>query len=163
MKKVCSFIITIAIIIVLSAPYNLYASDINAESEVNTTIIYFDNGDYLETTIISTLQSSNTEVILSNTKSGTKTSTYRNSSGDALWSVSVTGTFTYTGQSCTCTAVSGTGTSYSSYWKVSNVTTSKSGNTATAKATGKKYLYGIQMQSHDVSVTLTCSNSGVLS
>lgn len=164
MKKIFSFIITLAIIIVLSSPHNLYASDIDAEPEIITNIIYFDNGDYLETTIISSFQSlSNTASTLSNTKNGTKTSTYRNSSGDALWSVSVTGTFTYTGQSCACTSVNGESTSYSSYWKVSGVTTSKSGNKATAKATGKKYLLGIQMQSHDVSVTLTCSNSGVLS
>lgn len=165
MKKIFSFIITIAIILTLSTPYNFYASDNSAQPEISSTIFYLDNGDYIETTIVTYANSliNTASTLSSTTKIGTKTTTYRNSSDEALWSVSVTGTFTYTGQSCTCTSVSGQSKSYSSVWKVSNATASKSGNTATAKATGTKYFIGIAMHSYELAVTLTCSNSGVLS
>ena len=153
MKKLLTFIITIFILFELTTPYNLHAA------EVNTETIYMDNGEYIETTIVTYPQTRS-----SNTKTATKTSTYKNSSNEALWSVSVTATFSYeTGKSCLCTSVSGESKSYSSVWKVSGTSTSKSGNAATAKATGTKYFIGIPMNSYNLSVTLTCDTYGNLS
>jgi hypothetical protein len=154
MKKYLSIII--AIVFVLSTSNLSQASEDNLINRGNTTIEYLDNGDYIETTI----------VILNSTRgyiTGTKTSTYKNSSNESLWDVSVTGTFSYSGTSCTCVNATGDSNSYSSYWTVSYPTISRSGNTATSSATGKKYLFGVLVQTQILSVTLSCSNNGVLS
>ena len=164
MKKIFSLFLTIIFIFTLSLHNNVQANEVHIPLETTVSVIYLDNGDYIETSIV-TIPSLNNEasILATNTKTGTKTSTYKNSSGEALWSVSVTGTFTYTGQSSTCTSVSGTSKSYSSAWKVSATTNSKSGNTATAKATGTHYILGVAVNTYALSVTLTCSSTGVLS
>lgn len=131
-----------------------------AEADMITEIEYFENGDYIETTITIYPQARSSE----NTTTGKKTLTYKNSSGDALWSISVTATFTYvSGKSCTCTSVSGSAATYSSSWKVSDVTTSKSGNSASSTATGTHYFSIIPLNSVTQTITLTCDNYGNLS
>lgn len=152
MKKIFTCILTLFLLANFISPHIVNAT------EVDTEITYMDNGDYIETTIISYSLNRST------TKTATKTATYKNSFGDALWSVSVTCTFSYDyGISCTCTNVSGDSQSYSSNWKVSDVITSKTGNTGTAKATGTKYLAFLPTNSYELSVTLTCDNYGNLS
>lgn len=128
-------------------------------AEVNTETIYLDNGDHIETTIVTYPQTRSFS-----TKTGVKTTTYMNADDEPLWSVSVTATFSYDpGRSCLCNSVSGESKSYVSGWKVSEATTFRQLNTAMASATGTKYFIGIPMNSYEVSVTLTCDTYGNLS
>lgn len=155
MKKYLILLLSISLI--LCNPNSASA----ASSTRNIVVETFEDGSYIETVIeeIETASSYATTY----TKSGKKTSTYKNSSGDTLWSVSVTGTFTYDGSSATCTKSTVSTTSYNSNWKISSSSASKSGATATATATAKKYLDGTYIKSITETVTLTCSKSGTLS
>ena len=96
------------------------------------------------------------------TKSGHKKVTYAHDN-TVLWTVQVNGTFSYTGTSAVCTNSTITTTCPSSAWKISNKSSSKSGNTAYASATGKQYLLGICIQTVNRTVSLKCSNTGILS
>lgn len=151
------------IILLLAITLSFYCPlPASAATSTDTTIVEtFEDGSYIETII--------EEVVVPSTRSSTstisgkKTSTYRNSSGTALWSISVTGTFTYNGSSASCTKSTVSTSSYSSNWKVSSSSASKSGATAKATATFKQYKDGIYITSTTQSVTLTCSKTGTLS
>ena len=151
------------IVILLVALLTLFPlNSASAATQPDTTIVEtFEDGSYIESTIeeISVPSSRSTTY----TKSGRKTNTYKSSSGTALWSVTVTGTFTYNGSSATCTKSTVSTASYSNNWKISSSSASKSGATAKATATAKKYLDGSYVTSISRSVSLTCSKSGTLS
>ena len=146
----------ITLVLILSASYSIPASADDTNTNGTTTIEYLDNGDYIETTII----------ILESTRgpiTGTKTATDKNSSNEVLWDVSVTGTFVYSGSDCTCANATGSSHSYSSNWTVSLPSISRSGNTATSSATGKRHLFGIVVQTEHLAVTLFNKSSDSLS
>lgn len=133
---------------------NFSSKSVYAESDIE----YLDNGCYIETTINVTRST-----YASNTRSGSKTKTAKNASGAKLWSVTVHATFSYNpGVSATCTSCSGSSASYSSSWKVSEATCSKSGNSATATAKGTEYLNFLPIGSVTESVTLSCDSYGNL-
>ena len=98
-----------------------------------------------------------------NTKTASKTVYYKDANNNTLWYVKVTATFSYNGSTSSCKSASVTAGSYSSDWKVSNKSSSYSGNHGTASATGKKYFSGIVVKTVNESVTLTCSKDGTLS
>lgn len=134
----------------------------SAVASTDTTIVEtFDDGSYIETKIEETSVSPTRST--TSTISGKKTTTYKNSAGNAIWSVSVTGTFTYNGSSATCTKATASATSYNSNWKISSSSASKSGATAKATASAKKYADGTYIKTMTQSVTLTCSKNGTLS
>jgi hypothetical protein len=138
----------------------------------STSIEYLEDGTCLETTITSvrldTEESTDFETSSASTTSSssvimqaTKTLTAKNDSGEALWSVTVTGTFrVITGVSSTCTSAVGSAAAISPYWKVSDVTTAYSGNTARATATGTKYWGIIKMETSTHTVALACDVYG---
>lgn len=95
------------------------------------------------------------------TATKTKTVYYESESGKKLWYVSVTGTFLYGDGTAKCTASTPSAASLDSNWKVSNITGGKSGNKATATATGTRYLNGIAKESITRTVTLTCGPTGM--
>ena len=119
---------------------------------------YFDDGSYLATTV--TVYAG---ISRSSTKSGSKTTTYNDSTGAVVWSYTVNGTFTYTGSSATCTYVSDTYSVNSSNWSVISHSCSKSANNAVGTATAKCSVSGVIKNTVPLSVTLTCSPTGVLS
>lgn len=90
------------------------------------------------------------------TKTVEKTGTCKTADGVVIAIIKLTGTFSYTGSSATCTRAS---SSYSMYhgWTYSNRSTTCSGNTAKTSARLSKDFYV------DAVVTLTCSNTGVVS
>lgn len=137
-------------------PINTFALEPTAESK---TIKYLGDGIYVETII----ESPHISTYATNTITKTKTNKYKDSSGTVLYTVSVTGTFTYTGTSSTCTKSSVNATASVGDWKVTSKSASKSGNTATGKATLKQYYNGNVVQTKYPSVTLTCSATGILS
>lgn len=123
------------------------------------SIEYLDNGDCIETILEEYPIFGKTSVVR-----GKKTENYKNSSGTVMWSVTVTGTFSYmSGKSSECTDVSGSSQSYSSSWRVSSADVSKSGNTASASATGTLIVNGVVSGTVNRNVTLSCDNYGNLS
>jgi len=157
MKKniLVSLLLTIAVMIsCFSMPVHA------AEEEITTSTVveYFDDGSYIVTTI--TEEVNNTRAT---TKTGSKTSTYKNSNGEIQWTYKITGTFSYTGSSSTCTAVSDSYTISNDNWHMSSHSCSKSGNKASGTVTMKYKFLGITTDTVTRNVTLTCSATGVLS
>ena len=97
------------------------------------------------------------------TKSKSKTTYYKNSSGQVMWYVKVTSVFKYGNGSSTCTSSSVTAESNNSAWTVHNKSASRSGNTATAKATGKRLFQGVVVDTITKTVILKCSSTGQFS
>lgn len=157
MKKIiCCFLSLICCIsFSLSA---IHATE--AKNNSDSYIEYLDNGDYLMITLIQ--ESSLVSSRAPKTTSGSKKVSYMHDN-TVLWTVTVSGKFSYTGSTSTCTSASVSTTCPSSSWKIVNKSSSKSGNTAIAKATGKKYLSGVCIQTVDRIVKLSCSSSGKLS
>ena len=81
MKKLITSIFIVFMMITTIIPVNAL--------EENKSIDYLSNGDYIETTI-----TSNMNTLARSSKSGTKTEKYKNASGEVMWShFPVTGTF----------------------------------------------------------------------
>lgn len=119
----------------------------------------YEDGSYLEVIIEENISTYSTS-----TKSGSKTTNYKDTSGNILWSVKISGTFTYTGSSATCTSSSITTTCPNSLWKLSNKKATKSGATASASVTAKEYsALGICLKTINKTVKLTCDKNGKLS
>ena len=128
----------------------------------SVSVEYLDNGDSI-LTVIESIPSGDIATFATKTETKSKTSYYRNSSGTVLWYVRITGTFTYGNGTSKCTSQTPSAASEHADWKVSSATGSISGNTASATATGKKYLLGKVVDSIEKIVTLTCSPTGVFS
>ncbi len=95
------------------------------------------------------------------TETKSKTVYYENSAGKSVWYVRVTGTFTYGDGTARCISATPSAASLDSNWKVSNITGGKSGNKATATATGTHYQNGTARESITKTVTLTCGPTGM--
>lgn len=125
------------------------------------SVEYLQDGSYFITTV---MENSEIVVPLSITCSGSKTTAYYSKSGSKLWSVTVTGTFTYgSGSRAVCTKSTVSANVYSSSWKITHSSASKSGNSASATATGTLYSDSAPINSITKTVTLTCSANGNLS
>ena len=96
------------------------------------------------------------------TKSGSKTQRYVNSSGATLWYVTVHAFFTYNGSTSSCTSTDVTAGSNSSAWKVTNKSSWKSGNTGYASATGSHILSNSEITSTTRTVSISCTKNGTL-
>ena len=149
-------IITILCISFLAFSHSI----LNASAfETNPTRIELENGYYLETVI-----TTNHTQVRSSIRSGTKTATYKDINGKALWSITVNGKFTYNGKSATCTSSTYSKANYSTSWKLSNAKASKNGATASASIRAKQYHQnGSILKTIDKTVKLTCSPTGSLS
>lgn len=123
---------------------------------------YLDNGDCIETVLITSGSNSADASITASVKTGSKTKSYKNSNGNVLWSVTVKGTFSYSGNSATCISASRSTSAPGSAWTIKSSSVSKSGNTATAKATAT-YSVASVTQDISMSVSLSCSANGTLS
>ena len=139
------------VVLLSAAPTDTQENIISVERE------YLENGDYIETV----LAESPIALYGSGTKSGSKTSTYY-SNGTALWYVKVTGSFAYTGNSVRCTSAYVDADSYTSFWKITDRSSSRSGNIATARATGTHFYGNTILETIDKSVSLSCSVDGSL-
>lgn len=118
-------------------------------------ITYLSDGSYLVTELVA----ADNAVMSTNTVSGSKKTTAYNSSGSALWSFTVSGTFRYTGSSATATSAYCSYIIYSSLWSLKTASAYCSGSQAIADGTFK----GALVLTKNVTVTLTCSATGVLS
>lgn len=163
MKK---FLITTMIAFVMLMPGFAYAESVSIDDET----ILLEDDYYFETVIkdeptVSSNTIKNDIMRKSSSKTATKSKTTycKNSSGNVMWYVKVTGTFTCGNGSARCTKSTCTAKSNNKTWKVSNRSSSKRGNKASATATGTHYMNGVKMESITRTVTITCSPSGSFS
>lgn len=154
MKKIVS--VLLSIMILFAFPIAVYAEEGNQTT--TTSVEYFDDGSYMVTII-----EEEPALTRASTKSGSKTKSYYDSDDELQWVAKLSGTFSYTGSSATCTKSSVTYTIYGSNWKATDSEATKSGRTATGKFTFKKYLTFVPMFTQNITLTLSCSNSGTLS
>lgn len=155
-KKIFSIVLCFSLFMAIST--TAYAS---TDSTSNQVVERLSNGNY----IVSEISEEQNESIslYTSTVTKTKTNTCYSSSGIKLWSVSVTGTFTYGNGTSKCNSVSCSSSVYDTSWSVGNKKASKSGNKATASATGEQYINGYISQTLTRTVTLTCSPTGQFS
>ena len=147
----------------LSVFFNFTTTAYAADDTVHDFIEYLEDGSYFTVTITPN-HTSGSAAPFSATRFGSKTTTYHSNSGRKLWSVTVTGTFTYgTGSRAACIKSTVSANTYSTSWKITNSSASKSGNSARAAATGTQYLNSAIINSITKTVTLTCSVNGTLS
>ncbi len=158
MKKLFIFMLTALMTFNIIFPFPVLA---NTNSTNTTEYTYYDDGSYMITSIIDEPTIPVTRSTSTTTKS--KIASYYSSSNVELWYVKVTGTFTYNGTSSKCTSSSVSAASYDKNWQISNRSASKSGSSATAKATGKLYQNDIVRKTINKTVTLTCSAKGTFS
>lgn len=148
MKKL---LLGLTLVLMLILPTNINA----LEENHNTT--YYENGYYYEISI------SVTNSVARSAKEGSKTIYCKNSAGKTMWSLTVKGTFTYNESTSSCTSASASTSITDATWKITNKSSSKSGNTAKATATAICYLNGNPINSATKTVNLKCSASGKLS
>lgn len=106
-----------------------------------------------------------TKIIVTNStrsnRSGMKVVTYKN--GDnPLWSISITASFTYNGVTSTCISATPDASVVNTNWRKDSLSSSYSGNSATATGTFSCFAGSIYVGSITRDVTLSCDKDGVL-
>lgn len=159
MKKITALLLLITL---FYSSFNIVPSSALAANEVSTIIL---EDEYYYETIISEERTDTfalQPVIPTITK--TKTTRMKNSSGQTLWTLSITATFTYDGKIAECVNCTPNATSYDSSWTIQSITSSRENNSATAtmvirytEPSGSLY------QDYTKSVTITCDPSGNVS
>lgn len=158
MKNLLSLIL--AVITVFSVSSVVVSAKTN-DSVISENTEFFEDGSYIVTTL--TVEDKDIISKATSTKTGSKTVIIYNANDEKMVTMKLTASFSYTGTSATCTSTSTSYTIHNSYWKVTSATSSKSGNKAIGEFTAKKYTLGIPTQIRDVTITITCSNTGILS
>lgn len=148
------FSLLICCVIVFSIISPAYA--VESSSPISTKRIDFANGNY--EIVVITEEDTVCQGRTTNTKTGSKTSTYYNANNEAIYSVKVIGTFTYNGSTAKATSSTATVSLYSTAATYVSKSASYASNYATA--TGKVTYNGIAASK---TVTLYCSASGTLS
>ena len=157
MKKELSIFLTLLLCMLFIFPQSVLASTLSVPLSSSVSYDYLSDGSYFETTI-EYLPSARGTVT-----GASKTTVYKNASGQSLWYVKVTANFTYNGSSAKCTSSSASAGSYVDSWKILSKSSSKNGNTASATAVAAHYANGIAIASLSKTVTLYCNGNGNVS
>lgn len=165
MKKIVSILMIFVLILSMNAfSVGARSAYIISDAENKSTIVeYFEDGSYLEVTI--TKETSDVMPLAdSYITDGTKTYTYKNSSGTTLWWYNLHGNFRVTtGSSAVCTSALESYSIQEDGWSLKESSTSKSGNKAMGNATFIKKVLFITAETKNISLTLTCDKNGNLS
>lgn len=162
MKKFTVLLLTFVMTFVALGSISANAAEAPKETQIQ--IEYLENGDYIETVIKDETPDDTSIPPLATTKTITKSKTnyYKNSAGEVMWSVKITGTFTYDGSTSKCTSCSHSTSAPGTAWSIKSSSSSKSGNTATANATAT-YKTATVTKDYSMSVTIKCSANGTVS
>ncbi len=129
----------------------------NSSNQYSKTIEYLSDGSYFEIEIIEHANARSTIT------GASKTATYKNADGKAMWYVKISANFYYNGTTSNCTAAAVSAGSYVSSWKIEDKYSSRSSNSATGTAIAGQYLGSSLVGKIKDSVTLTCDKNGKLS
>lgn len=157
MKKLVSLFLCLMLFLSMSVIPTMAAAPAAANSR--TEITYFEDGSYCITVLTEEVPYVST-LATNQTKTGTRTTYMYSASNEQLFSLTVRGTFTYNGTSARATNATYSYTVDHGAWGFDNGSANWSGTTATATA---KFNYLLFIQSKTVSVSISCSPTGVLS
>lgn len=166
MKKFISIILSIMIVgNICSIATNASTGVINQESQkiISETVEYFDDGSSI---VITVAESANTIITRANaySKSGSKTYTAKNSSGEILWKFIVNGTFSVnTGVSATCISTSYSKSNLASGWSLKTGSSYASGSQAIGDGTFQHKTLFVVTDTKSCHVVLNCDANGNLS
>lgn len=118
-------------------------------------VIILEDGSYIEVEIVESLARS--------TKTGSKTYTYKDSSGNAKWKATLDGTYAYDGATYSCTAATCSVAVYDDGWNLDTKYAYRSGDTAYASVTMCHMVLGVMVEKSTYKLTLTCDKNGNLS
>ena len=85
---------------------------------------------------------------------------YRNSSGNLLWTATLTGTFTYNGSTSACTNASCNTVIYDSVWHEGSINAYASGASANADVSMVRKFLFVTVETVNISLSLTCDKDG---
>lgn len=154
MKKMISLLL--ALCLVFSAILPAQAAELHMSEEDIAVVALADGGSL---TIIKVEYST----LASNTITGSTSYIRRGSSGQTLWTATLSGSFTYNGSSATCTASSLSFSMSDSHYYVVSSTPSKNGNTAVGDFTIGYKILGVTYSTESYTITLSCDKDGNLS
>lgn len=147
----------LSVILLLSSLFSMAAAE-EAHSETRLSLCYFEDGSYCVTTI-SDVQILFFDLDGRTTITGTKTKSYYDANDELSFSAAVKGTFTYNGTTASAVSSAYGYRIYKSIWSFSSGYSYCSGATATAVCT----FYSSNYNYRTLTVSLTCSPTGVLS
>lgn len=169
MKKIISAIVLLTMMI-FPLSTNAFAANGNAPILLvdNQSIEYYEDGSYSIITVSAensaiNAPSQNASAAVTQTITGSKSSSYYSSNDELQWTVTLRGTFSYNGSSATCTQSTVSSVIYDSNWKVTSAVASKSGATAIGDFVVKYYTLLVPIKTINVHLTITCSANGTLS
>lgn len=164
MKKIIALCSLMALAFCFFSPVSTASVQAACVVPSSKEIVMLANGDYLETVItdVPTLSSGISSFSTTRSVTKTKTTYYKNTNGVTLWSLSIRASFTYNGRTSRCTSCSHSTTCPASAWRIKSVSSSRSGNSATAVATATHFL-GTTARDFTRSVTIYCSSNGTVS
>ena len=156
MKKQMTAILLAVLLCLGSIPVSAEDSSSAAQA------IYFSDGSYITIELIDGPDQIETDRgRTSVTKS--KAATYYRSDGVKAFTLTVTGIFTYDGTTSACTSSTYSYTLHESEWSLKTGSASYIGNAASATGTFVRKVLGITVSTKILTVTLSCSPSGIFS
>lgn len=166
MKKIISIVLAIVVLFSFcSISINADTPSINNLNEriISETVEYYADGS----SAVITIAEGTAEIgdrATAYTKSGSKTYTARNSSGNVLWKFTVHGTFSVNaGVSATCTNTSYSTSNIASGWSLKSGSSYASSNKAIGDGTFEHKVLFIVTETKSCHVVLTCDVNGNLS
>lgn len=160
MKQMISF--ALVLVMIFCAIPNAVAQE-TTTNVISETVQYLDDGTSVTITVTEEVPIVSVAVT-GYTKTGSKTITSTNASGDVNFTFTVTGTFVVNeGVVSACTTARYSYTTPASTWSLQSGNAAKTGNQAVGSGTFIKKLLGVTVDTEEVTVTLTCNKYGVLS
>ncbi len=164
MKKI--LVAGLLLIMLFTFPISASAQTVSFEAQkikiISETTEYFADGTSITTTIWE--ESSTPLRAMNYTKTGNKSISGKDSSGNILFTFTVKGTFSVNaGVSATCTATSYSTSNLASGWSLKTASTYASSNQAIGDATFEHKVLFIVTETRNCHVVLTCDVNGNLS
>ena len=128
-----------------------------AENEISREIIYYEDGSWLEITVVQSLARA------ANTTTGFTRMVFNDADGTTAWRAILSGDYTYDGTTATCTNATCDVYIYDNDFYAASSSAAKNGPTATGTFTIARRFLGITVARDTYTMTLTCSPDGDLS
>lgn len=162
MKKILHKLCTAMVLLSLMMSICVITSAETGGSEPIVTIQEYEDGSYLETILVEEPGwDSGIAPLGWDTKTASKTSYYKNASGETMWSITVSGHFAFDGNMAICNSSEYSYTDPSPYWSIISITADHRANYAVTNAVAR-FSSALSTYDYDASVSLHCSPNGEL-